>query len=159
MSDRYQPSEAISKEAKSVLAECTTLGQFDHFAALVSQQLGQQSALRKGQRGSRHVVSLVFHTHLLLGLAVLDPRALTARLPLSLKSRLRSFQCRCHRVSQRQSYGDYNYAEGDKLDQIIWPFSVGISIAEETRSSHAQRVGSFHIYSSPFTNEITIFMQ
>jgi hypothetical protein len=117
---------------------CRTLGRLDHFAALLSQQLGQQSAL---------------------GLAVLDPLDLADRLALSQISGLRSFQCRCQCVSQRQSYGDDDYSEGDELDQIIWPFSVGESIAEETRSSHAQRVGSFHIYNTPFTNEMTIFMQ
>jgi hypothetical protein len=138
---------------------CRTLGRLDHFAALLSQQLGQQSALRKGQSGCRNVVFLVFHTHLLLGLAVLDPLDPADRLALSQISELRSFQCRCQCVSQRQSYGDDDYSEGDELDQIIWPFSVGESIAEETRSSHAQRVGSFHIYNTPFTNEMTIFMQ
>jgi hypothetical protein len=91
-----------------------TLGQLDHFAAQVSQQLGQQSALRKGQSGWRNVVSLVFHTHLLLGLAVLNPVDLTPR--PSLMSWLRSFQRRCHRASQRQSYGDDDYSESDELD-------------------------------------------
>jgi hypothetical protein len=79
-------------------------------------------------------------------------------LVVSLISWLRSFQRRCHRVSQRQSYGDYDYSEGDKLDQVIWPVSVGVSIAEETRSATAQRVGSFHVYITPFTNEMTIFI-
>jgi hypothetical protein len=69
---------------------------------------------------------------------------------------LRSFQCRCHRVSQRQSCRDNDYSEGDELDQIIWPFSVGVSIAKEPSSSNAQRVGSFHVYNTPFTNEMTI---
>jgi hypothetical protein len=64
----------------------------------------------------------------------------------------------CHRVSQRQSYGDYDYSERDKLDQIIWPFSIGVSIAEEARNANAQRVGIFHIYNTPFTNEMTIFI-
>jgi hypothetical protein len=41
-------------------------------------------------------------------------------------------------LAKRQSYSDYDYSEGDKLDQIIWPFSAGISIAEETRSANAQ---------------------
>jgi hypothetical protein len=117
---------------------CTTLGRLDHFAALVSRQLGQQSAL---------------------GLAVLDPLDPADRPALDQIGESRSFQCRCQCVSQRQSYGDDDYSEGDELDQIIWPFSVGESIAEETRSSHAQRVGSFHIYNTPFTNEMTIFMQ
>jgi hypothetical protein len=71
----------------------------------------------------------------------------------------RSLQRRCHRVSQRQSCSDNDYSEGDELDQIIWPFSVGVSITEETRGPNAQRVGSFHVYSTPFTNEMTIFMQ
>jgi hypothetical protein len=48
----------------------TTPGRLDYFAALVSQQLGQQSAL---------------------GLAVQDPPDLTARLALSEMSGLRSF--------------------------------------------------------------------
>jgi hypothetical protein len=49
ISARQQPSETISKEATHLLAVRTALGQLDHFAALVSQQLGQQSALRKRQ--------------------------------------------------------------------------------------------------------------
>jgi len=117
---------------------CTTSGRLDHFAALVSEQLGQQSAL---------------------GLAVPGPFDPADWPALDEIGWLRSFHCRCHRVSQRQSYGDDDYSEGDELDQIIWPFSVGESIAEETRSSHAQRVSSFHIYNTPFTNEMTIFMQ
>jgi hypothetical protein len=93
-----------------------------------------------------------------LGLAALDPLD-PADLPaLDRIGWLRSFHCRCHRVSQRQSYSDDDYSEGDELDQIIRPFSVGVSIAEETRSANAQRVGSFHIYNSPFTNEMTIFI-
>jgi hypothetical protein len=71
---------------------------------------------------------------------------------------LRSLQGRCHRVSQRQSYSDDDYSEGDELDQIIWPFSIRISITEKTRSANAQRVGSFHIYRTPFTTEMTIFI-
>src|SRR5205823_12702440 len=66
---------------------------------------------------------------------------------------LRSLQCRCHRASKRQRHGDDDYSKGDELDQIIWPFSVGVSITEETRSANAQRVGSFHVYCIPFTNE------
>ena len=72
---------------------------------------------------------------------------------------LRSFQCRCHCASKRQRHGDDDYSKGDELDQIIWPFSVGVSITEETRSANAQRVGSFHVYCIPFTNEMTILMQ
>jgi hypothetical protein len=132
---------------------CKTLGRLDHFVAQLSQPLGQAYALRKG----RNVVSLVFHTHLLLGLAVLNPVDLTPR--PSLVTWLRSFQRCCHRVSQRQSRSDDDYSEGDKLDQIIRPFSVGESIAEEARSANTQRVGSFHIYNFPFTNEMTILMQ
>jgi hypothetical protein len=60
-----------------------------------------------------------------------------------------SLQRRCHRVSQRQSCSDYNYSEGDELDQIIWTFCV--SITEETRGSKAQRIGGFPVYSTPFT--------
>jgi hypothetical protein len=73
--------------------------------------------------------------------------------------RLRSLQRGSHRVSQRQSYNDDDYSEGDELDQIVRPFSVGVSIAEETRSANAQRIGSFHVYNCPFTNEMTICMQ
>jgi hypothetical protein len=64
MSARQQPSEAISKQATALLAVRMTLGQLDHFAALASQQLDQQSTLRKGQSGPRYVISFVFHTHL-----------------------------------------------------------------------------------------------
>jgi hypothetical protein len=119
----------------SLLEECTTPGRLDHFAALLSQQLGQQSAL---------------------GLAALDPLDPADRLSLDQIGGLRSFQRRCQCVNQRQSYGDDDYSEGGELDQIIWPFSVGISISEEPRSSNAQRVGIFHVYSTPFTNEMTI---
>jgi hypothetical protein len=119
----------------SLLEECTTPGRVDHFAALLSQQLGQQSAL---------------------GLAALDPLDPADRRALDQIGGSRSFQCRCQCVSQRQSYGDDDYSEGNELDQIIWPFSVGISITEETRSANAQRVGIFHVYSTPFTNEMTI---
>jgi len=55
----------------SLLVVYTTPGRLDHFGALVSQQVGQQSAL---------------------GLAVQDPPDLTARLALSQMSWLRSFQ-------------------------------------------------------------------
>src|SRR5919197_2783842 len=72
-----------------------------------------------------------------------------------LHSMVRSLPCRCHRVSQRQSYSDDDYSEGDELDQILWPFPVGISITEETRGTNAQRVLGFHVYSTPFTNEMT----
>jgi hypothetical protein len=137
MRARRQPSETISREATSLLGVCKTLGRLDHFVALVSQQLGQQSAL-----GS-----------------VLDPLDPADQPALSLRSWLRSSQCRCHRVSQRQSYSDDDYCERDELDQIIWPFSVGVSITDETRSANAQRVGSFHIYRTPFTNEMTISWQ
>jgi hypothetical protein len=60
MSDRYQPSEAIPKEATSPLAVCTTLGQFDHFATLVLQQRGQQSALRKRSQWMQQCSSFCF---------------------------------------------------------------------------------------------------
>ena len=46
--------------------------------------------------------------------------------------------CRCHRAGQRESHSDDDYSERDELDQIIWPFSVGVSITEETRSANAQ---------------------
>jgi hypothetical protein len=69
---------------------------------------------------------------------------------------LGSFQCGSQRVSQRQSYGDYDYSERDELDQIIRPFSVGVPITEEASSANAQRVGGFHIYNTPFTIEMTI---
>jgi hypothetical protein len=119
----------------SLLGACTTPGRLDHFAAPLSQQLGQQSAL---------------------GLAALDPLDPADRRALDQIGVPRSFQCRCQRVSQRQSYGDDDYSEGGELDQIIWPFSVRVSIAKEARSANAQRVGIFHVYSTPFTNEMTI---
>jgi hypothetical protein len=115
---------------------CTTPGSLDHFA-LVSEQLGQQSAL---------------------GPAAFDPLDPADRFALDQIGWLRSFYCRCHRAGQRQSYSDDDYSEGDKLHQIIRLFSICVSIAEETRSSNAQRVSSFHIYSFPFTNEMTIFI-
>ena len=115
MSARQQPSETISREATSLPVVCTTPGRLDHFA-LVSEQLGQQSAL---------------------GLPVPGPFDPADRPALDEIGWLRSFHC-CHRVSQRQSYSDDDYSEGDELDQIIGPFSVGESIAEETRSSNAQ---------------------
>jgi hypothetical protein len=117
LSARQQPSENISKEATSLPVVCTTLGRLDHFAALLSPQLGQQSAL---------------------GLAALDPLDPADRPALDQIGWLRSFHCRCHRVSQRQSCSDDDYSEGDQLDQVIWPFSVGVSIAEEARSANAQ---------------------
>ncbi|PYK55489.1 MAG: hypothetical protein DME48_04505 [Verrucomicrobia bacterium] len=112
--------------------------QLDRVAALSSQQLGQRSAL---------------------GLAVPGPLDLAHRFALDQIDGLRSFQCRCHCASKRQRHGDDDYSKGDELDQIIWPFSVGVSITEETRSANAQRVGSFHVYCIPFTNEMTILMQ
>jgi hypothetical protein len=45
---------------------------------------------------------------------------------------------RRQRVPKRQSYSDYDYPEGDKLDQIIRPFPGGISIPEKTRSANAE---------------------
>jgi hypothetical protein len=47
-----RPSEGIPKGGTHVPAVCTTLGQLDYFAALPSQQDGEQSALRerKGRR-------------------------------------------------------------------------------------------------------------
>jgi hypothetical protein len=101
----------------SPLEECTTAGRLDYFAALLSQQLGQQSAL---------------------GLVALDPLDPADWLALDQMGGSRSFQCRCQCVSQRQSCSDDDYSEGDELDQIIWPFSVGVSITEETGSSNAQ---------------------
>jgi hypothetical protein len=69
-----------------------------------------------------------------------------------------SFYCRCHGVSQRQGNGDNDYSESDEFDQIIWPFPVRISITEKASSANAQRVISFHIYNTPFTEEMTIFI-
>jgi hypothetical protein len=108
----------------SLLGECTTPGRLDHFAALLSQQLGQQSAL---------------------GLAALDPLDPADRRALDHIGVPRSFQCRCQCVSQRQSYGDDDYSEGGELDQIIWPFSVGVSIGEETRGTNAHGRCRFHV--------------
>jgi hypothetical protein len=45
LSDR--PSEGTPNGGTHVLAVCATLGQLDYFAALVFQQHGEQSALRK----------------------------------------------------------------------------------------------------------------
>ena len=61
-----------------------------------------------------------------------------------------------HRVSQRQNCSDYDYSKGDKLDQIIWPFSVGISISEETRGANAHRRRRFHVCYTPFVAEVGV---
>jgi len=61
--------------------------------------------------------------------------------------------------AQRYRNSDYDYSEGDKLHQVIGPFSAGISIIEETRSSRAQGIGNFHDCIIPFTNEMTILSQ
>jgi len=82
MSARQYPGETISKEAMSLLKECTTPGRLDHFAALLSQQLAQQSALV---------------------LAVPGPLDPADRLALDQIGGSRSFQCRCQCVSQRHS--------------------------------------------------------
>ena len=63
---------------------------------------------------------------------------------------------RRHGVTKRQSYSDYDYSEGDKLDQIVRPFSAGRLITEKSGSATAQRVGNFHVDTTPFTNEMTI---
>jgi hypothetical protein len=44
-----RPSEGIPKGGTNVLALCATPGQLDYFVALALQQLGKQSALRKGR--------------------------------------------------------------------------------------------------------------
>ena len=79
----------------SLLEECPTPGRLDHFAALLSQQLGQQSTL---------------------GLAVPGPLDPADWLALGQIGGSRSFQCRCHRITQRQSQSDDDYSEGDELD-------------------------------------------
>ena len=61
--------------------------------------------------------------------------------------------------AQRYRNSDYDYSEGDKLHQVIGPFSAGISIIEKTRSSSAQGIGNFHDCIIPFTNEMTILWQ
>jgi hypothetical protein len=62
-------------------------------------------------------------------------------------------------LASDQSCSDYDYPEGNELDQITWTFWVGASVTEETRGSNAQRIGGFHVYSTPFTNEKTIGMR
>jgi hypothetical protein len=79
----------------SLVVEHSTRGRLDRFGALVSQQPGQ---------------------HFVLGLAVLDPLDLADRCAISRRSGLRSFQRRCHRITQRQSQSDDDYSEGDELD-------------------------------------------
>jgi hypothetical protein len=49
VSARRQPREDTPKGGTQLLAVCATPGQLDHFAALMLQQHGQQSALGKGQ--------------------------------------------------------------------------------------------------------------
>jgi hypothetical protein len=44
------PTKRIPKGSTQMLALSATLGQLDHFTALVFQQDGEQSTLRKGQR-------------------------------------------------------------------------------------------------------------
>jgi hypothetical protein len=61
-----------------------------------------------------------------------------------------------HCASQRQDGSDYDYSKGYKLDQIIWPFSVGISISEETTSACASRCRRFHVCNTPFTAEVRV---
>ena|ERR1700730_11606068 len=55
-----------------------------------------------------------------------------------------------HCVSHRQDCSDYDYSKGYKLDQIIWPLSVGISISEETPNACAFRCRGFHDCNTPF---------
>jgi len=61
--------------------------------------------------------------------------------------------------AQRYCNSDYDYSEGDKLHQVIGPFSAGIWIVEEARSSSGQGIGNFHDCIIPFTNEMTILSQ
>ena len=70
------------------------------------------------------------------------------RYPLYLKCR--------HSVSKRQKSGDHDYSKSDKLDQIIWPFSVGISISKETRGANADRCGRFHVCYTPFVAAVCV---
>jgi hypothetical protein len=46
-------------------------------------------------------------------------------------------QCGHHRVSQRQNNSDYDYSKSDKLDEIVWPFSVGVSPFKKARDATA----------------------
>ena len=62
-------------------------------------------------------------------------------------------------LAQRQRYSDDDYSKGDKLDQRIGLFPRGISMTEETRGATAQRVDSYHVYITPFINEMTIVRQ
>lgn len=115
---------------------CTTLGRIDYVAALSMQQ-GQQCL------SEPIAVDRLDHSDRLVpGLVSLFP----------------SLDHRCRRISQRQSYSDDDYAKGDELNQVVWPFPVRISITEKTRSANPQRVINFHVYSTPFTNEMTIFI-
>lgn len=50
------PSECAPKNRPTVLAMCATPGRLDHFAPLLFQQHGEQSALCKGQRRFCHNV-------------------------------------------------------------------------------------------------------
>ena len=50
------PSECTPKNRPPVLAMCATPGRLDHFAPLLFQQRGEQSALCKGQRRFCHNV-------------------------------------------------------------------------------------------------------
>jgi hypothetical protein len=52
---------------------CSPLGQLDRFAALVLQQHGQQSALRKGRRRGHNVVFSFFHERLLIRVLTVLP--------------------------------------------------------------------------------------
>jgi len=44
-----RPGEGIPKDGTQVLAACATPGELDYFVALVLEQHGQHSALRKGR--------------------------------------------------------------------------------------------------------------
>jgi len=58
---------------------------------------------------------------------------------------LHLLQCSRHRVGQRQNNSDYDYSKSDKLCQIVWPFSVGVSLFKKTRGATAWRCCRFHV--------------
>jgi len=141
-----------------------TLRRRQHCASVTTETISKEAILLVvcATRSTRPLCSAVISSSVnrpLWGWLFQDPLELAHRFALDQIGGLHSFQCRCHCVSKRQRHGDDDYAKGNELDQIIWPFSVGVSITEETRSANAQRVGSFHVYCIPFTNEMTILMQ
>src|SRR6516165_6927176 len=60
-----------------------------------------------------------------------DSQFHNARSRVRCHSPLLSSKCH-HHVAKRQHGSDYDCSKGDKLDEIVWPFSVGVSMREET---------------------------